>query len=105
MGTLIVGGVLFGMLLGQFFKSFVLFPAYGLAVVLVLANPAQMTGFLGWFVQFAVLTASLQIGYIVRLGAHYFDRASKRSKDFGDQGPDDTPSSRPETRENGRRAA
>jgi len=39
---LIIVGVLFGMILGQFFKCFVLFPAYGLAIVLVLASPAHM---------------------------------------------------------------
>jgi hypothetical protein len=105
MGTLIVGGILFGMILGQFFISFVLFPAYALAVVLVLANPAHMDGFLGWLVQFAVLTASLQIGYLVRLGARYFDRASERSEDLSLHGPDDTPSSRTKARKNGGRAA
>jgi hypothetical protein len=64
-----------------------------------------MDGFLGWLVQFAVLTASLQIGYLVRLGAHYFDRASKRSEDLGVSGPDDTPSSSTKARKNGGRAA
>ena len=57
MGILVVGGVLFGIILGQFFKSFVLIPAGGLAIVLVLINPAHMeNSLLGWFIQFVVLT-------------------------------------------------
>jgi hypothetical protein len=84
MGILVVGGVLFGMILGLFFKSFVLIPAGGLAIVLVLINPAHMeNSLLGWFVQFVVLTTSLQIGYVVGLVASTFRRASKRSKKPG----------------------
>jgi hypothetical protein len=84
MGILVVGGVLFGMILGGFFKWFVLIPASGLAIVLVLINPAHMgTSLLGWFIQFVVLTTSLQIGYVVGLVASTFRRASKRSKKPG----------------------
>jgi len=39
MGILVVGGILFGMILGRFFKWFVLIPACGLAAVLVQINP------------------------------------------------------------------
>jgi len=84
MGILVVGGVLFGMILGLFFKSFVLIPAGGLAIVLVLINPAHMeNSLLGWFIQFVVLTTTLQIGYVVGLVASNFRRASKRSKKPG----------------------
>jgi hypothetical protein len=69
MGILIVGGILFGMILGQFFKWFILVPACGLASVLALANAAHMDGFLGWPLQIVVVTASLQIGYFLGLVA------------------------------------
>ena len=63
MGILVV--VLFGMGLGQFFKCFVLIPASGLAIILVLANPAHIEhSLLGWFLQIVVLITSLQIGYV-----------------------------------------
>ena len=58
MGILVV--VLFGMGLGQFFKCFVLIPASGLAIILVLANPAHIEHSL-----LVVLITSLQIGYVV----------------------------------------
>jgi hypothetical protein len=41
MGILVVG-FLFGIILGQFFKCYILFPACGLALVLVLASSAYM---------------------------------------------------------------
>ena len=91
MGILVVGGILFGMILGRFFKWFALIPACGLAAVLVLINPAHMeSSLLGWFVQFVVLTTSLQIGYVVGLVASTFRRASKRSKKPGVRRLDET---------------
>jgi hypothetical protein len=91
MGILVVGGVLFGIILGHFFKWFVLIPAYGLAIVLVLINPARMeSSLLGWFVQFVVLTTSLQIGYVVGLVASAFRGASNRSKKPGVRRLDET---------------
>ena len=66
MGILVVVGILFGMILGQFFKCFVPIPASGLAIILVLANPAHIEhSLLGWFLQIVVLITSLQIGYVV----------------------------------------
>ena len=105
MGLLILGGVLFGMILGQFFMWFVLVPVCGLASVLVLANPAHMDGFLGWLLQIVVVTGSLQIGYVVGLVARKLYPAPKRSKDLGVRSLDETPSSGAETRESGKRAA
>ena len=65
MGILVVVSILFGMSLGQFFKCFVLIPASGLAIILVLANPAHIEhSLLGWFLQIVVLITSLQIGYV-----------------------------------------
>jgi hypothetical protein len=94
MGILVVGGVLFGIILGQFFKWYALIPAYWLAIVLVLINPAHMeNSLLGGFVQFVVLTTSLQIGYVVGLVASNFRPASKRSKKPGVRRLDETLSS------------
>jgi hypothetical protein len=67
MAILVVGGILLGMILAQFFKWYVLFPACVLAIVPAFADPAHMNGFLGWFIQFVALTASLQIGYVIGL--------------------------------------
>ena len=108
MGILVVGGILFGMILGRFFKWFVLIPACGLAAVLVLINPAHMANsLLGGFFQFGVLTTSLQIGYVVGLVASNFRRASKRSKKPGVRRLDETLSngSKTKTRHRWRRAA
>jgi hypothetical protein len=68
MGILIVGAALFGMILGQFFKCYVLIPACGLAIVLALVFLARTEpGLLRWFLQIYVVTTSLQIGYAVGL--------------------------------------
>jgi hypothetical protein len=65
MGILVVVGFLFGMILGQFFKCYVLVPACALAIVLVLASPVHMdNNHLGSFLQFVMLNVSLQIGYV-----------------------------------------
>jgi hypothetical protein len=81
MGILAIVGFLFGMILGQFFRCYVLFPACGLALVLVLGSPSHMdNSLLGSFLQFVVLTVSLQIGYVAGLVAGNFHRESKRSK-------------------------
>ncbi len=106
MGILVVGGILFGMILGRFFRWFVLIPACGLAAVLVLINPAHMeNSLLGWFFQFVVLTTSLHIGYVVGLVAPNFLRASKPLENLGVRRLDETLSSGSKTRHRGRRAA
>jgi hypothetical protein len=73
MGILFLGAVVFGIILGQFFKWFILIPASWLVLVLVPANRTEMDiGLLGSFVQFIVLTIGLQIGYVVGLIARDF---------------------------------
>jgi hypothetical protein len=87
MGILVVGGILIGLILGQFFKVFVLVPASAIAFILVLTNPAHMeSGLLGWFLQAATATISLQIGYVVGLFGHSFLRKPKRSKELRGNG-------------------
>jgi hypothetical protein len=105
MAILIVGGILLGMILGQFFKWYVLVPACGIVIVLVLVNPAYMGGFLSWFLQVVAVTTSLQIGYVVGLVSRNFQGAPKRSKDPSARSLDETLSSATETREGGKRAA
>lgn len=106
MAILVVGGVLVGIALGQFFKCFVLIPASGLAVILVLANPAHIEhSLLGSFLQFVVLTISLQFGYVVGLFAHNFQGAPKRSKDAAVRDLDEPLPSGIESREHGSGAA
>ena len=73
MGILIVGAALFGMILGQFFKCYVLIPACGLAIVLALVFPAHTEpSLLRWFLQIYMVTTSLQIGYMAGLFARDF---------------------------------
>lgn len=64
MGILVIAGVLFGTLLGRFFKVFVLVPACVLAIVLVLAKATSAEHSWAWsLLEIAVLVTSLQIGY------------------------------------------
>ncbi|HEY8008320.1 MAG TPA: hypothetical protein VIE66_16330 [Methylocella sp.] len=73
MGILIVGAALFGMILGQFFKWYVILPACWLAIVLVFVFPAHTEpNLLRWFLQIYIVTTGLQIGYAVGLFARDF---------------------------------
>jgi F0F1-type ATP synthase assembly protein I len=68
MGVLIVGGVLFGTILGRFFKVYVLVPASALAIILVLAHPASTEqGLLYSLLEVGILVTSLQVGYVLGL--------------------------------------
>jgi len=102
MAILVVGGILVGTVLGQFFKYAVLIPACGLAVILVLANPAHIEhSLLDSFLQIVAATASLQFGYVVGLVAGNFRRASKHSKNLVAHSLDEAPSGRSESRDKG----
>jgi hypothetical protein len=105
MGILVVEGVLFGMILGQFFKFFILFPACGFAIVLVLTNAQMEDNLLSSFVQIVALITSLQIGYVVGLVARDFCLSHKRSKNLGVRSLDETSSGGSESRERSKRAA
>lgn len=81
MTLLVIVGVLFGIILGQFFKCYVLIPACGLALVFVLADPAHMnSNLLNSFLHFVVLTTTIQIGYVVGLVVSNFHPEPMRSK-------------------------
>jgi hypothetical protein len=67
LGVLIVGGILFGMFLGRSFMWYVLVPAFGFVLVPFLAEPEHTGSFLAGFLNIVVMTASFQLGYIVRL--------------------------------------
>lgn len=106
MGVVVTVGLLFGMILGQFFKCYILVPAYGLAVVVVLASRAHMdNSLLDSLLQFVVLTTSLQIGYLVGLAAGNSHRLRNRSKNFDVPGLDARLARDVETRERSRKAA
>lgn len=68
MSVIVVGGVLFGTILGRFFKIFILVPASALAVVLVLATPTVAGNSL-WdsALELFVLVTSMQLGYFLGL--------------------------------------
>ncbi|WP_036260095.1 hypothetical protein [Methylocapsa aurea] len=64
MTILIIGGVLFGTILGRFFKVLILVPVSALAIVLVLAGPALAEHSLARaLLEIFALITSLQIGY------------------------------------------
>jgi hypothetical protein len=66
MGILFIGGVLFGTILGRFFKVFILVPICGLAVVLALAKPNLVDqSLVRSLVQIIGLVASIQFGYVL----------------------------------------
>jgi hypothetical protein len=106
MGMLAIVGVLFGVVLGQFFKCYVLFPACGLAIVLVLADPAHInSNLLDLFLHFVVLTTSIQIGYVVGLVVGNFHPEPMRSKRPKNPHFDEILSSHAETPQRDRKAA
>jgi hypothetical protein len=83
MSILVVGGALFGMVLGRFFKWFALFPAFGLAVILALANPVHVdNSLLASFLAFVALIVSIQIGYVAGLILHNFLPAPNHPMDL-----------------------
>ena len=64
MSILVIVGVLFGIVLGRFFKVFVLIPASIFAIVLVAAKAASVAHpFLYTLLESVVLVGSLQTGY------------------------------------------
>jgi hypothetical protein len=68
MSIMIVGGILFGTILGRFFRIYILVPASALAVVLLLASPSPADSSM-WYtmLEIGVLVTSLQFGYVVGL--------------------------------------
>ncbi len=106
MGILVIVGVLFGIILGQFFKCFVLFPAYGLAIVLVLASPAHLdNSLLGLLLQIVALITSLQIGYVIGSVTGDFQDAPKEFEESRRPQSRRASSGGSESRERGKRAA
>jgi hypothetical protein len=76
---LLIGSVLLGVVLGRFFKVWVLVPAgaFVLAAVLVRSTVVEH-GLLRPLLEFAVLITSLQIGYVVGLVSHSIPSVSER---------------------------
>lgn len=107
MGTLAICGVLFGLVLGHVFKWPVLYPAFALGAILILVYPpgGMEPGFSGWLVHIAVLTASLQIGYLTGLAARGFYPPLRRFVSFGAGSLEGKPPRRAQSSGSGRKAA
>lgn len=68
MEILIIGGVLFGTILGRVFKVLILVPAGVLAIILIVIN-CSLVGHtvLSALLQMIVLITSLEVGYVAGL--------------------------------------
>jgi hypothetical protein len=81
MAILLIGSVLLGAVLGRFFKVLVLVPACALVLAAVLVGSADVEhGLLRRLLEFAVLIASLQIGYVSGLFAFFLPSGSQRPR-------------------------
>jgi hypothetical protein len=66
MGILVIGGVLFGTVLGRFFRVYILVPACGSAIILALARPSLAgQGLVRTLIEIGALIAGLQFGYVI----------------------------------------
>jgi hypothetical protein len=68
MGILFIGGMLFGTILGRFFKVLILVPTCGVAIVLVLTKPVLAEHSAAQSIlEIILLVTGLQFGYAVGL--------------------------------------
>ena len=75
MTILLIGSVLFGAVLGRFFKFLILVPACGFVLGAVLVESTYVEhGLLRQVLEFAVLITSLQIGYVLGLISSFATR-------------------------------
>jgi hypothetical protein len=73
MAMLLIGTALFGLILGRFFKVYVLVPTCGFALVLAFAGPTLGYESLTYsFVEIVLIMTSLQIGYFAALASKNF---------------------------------
>jgi hypothetical protein len=93
MDVIIIGGVLFGTILGRYFKIFVLVPASALAIVLVVASPTSAEQSL-WYsiLDIGVVVTSLQVGYCLGLLTATTSLLPSTGRSWSQGGP--TPASR-----------
>lgn len=70
MATLLIATALFGLILGRFFKVYVLIPTSGFILALALAEPTLSYDSATYsFVEIILILASLQTGYFVALAS------------------------------------
>lgn len=82
MAVLLIGSVLLGAVLGRFFKVWVLVPACAFVLAAVLVRSADGEhGVLRPLLEFAVLNATLQIGYVLGLLYFFLARAGRAAKE------------------------
>lgn len=66
--TLLLGVALFGLILGRFFRVYILIPTCGVAIILALTGPAFIDQtFAASGLRIIELIASLQFGYVAGL--------------------------------------
>jgi hypothetical protein len=78
MAILLIGSVLLGAVLGRFFKVLVLVPVCALVFAAVLIKSADVEHGLHPLFEFAVVIASLQIGYVSGLLSFFIPSVSDR---------------------------
>ena len=70
MATLLIATALFGLVLGRFFKVYILIPTCVIALALALAGPTLGFHSLPYsFMEVILVLASLQIGYFIALAS------------------------------------
>jgi hypothetical protein len=70
MATLLIATALFGLVLGRFFKVYILIPTCVIALALALAGPTLGFHSLPYsFIGLLLILASLQIGYFIALAS------------------------------------
>ena len=77
MAIRLIWSALLGAVLGRFFKVLVLVPACAFLLVAVVVRSAEH-GLLSRLLEFAVLNATLQIGYVSGLVSHLIPSVSER---------------------------
>lgn len=72
MDILVLGSFFyFGVILALYFRFYVLVPAFGLAIVLILVSPQHLEpNLLGWGFQIVGVITSFQLGCLVGLALH-----------------------------------
>lgn len=83
MAILIFSGLVLGTILGRRFRIYILFPTYGVALVLMIAK-ASFAGLDFWtaVAETSILMASLQVGYLIGLASTDLSAVTKLARKF-----------------------
>ncbi len=81
MTVLLIATALFGLILGRFFKVYILIPTCGFALALALAGPTLGYKSLTYsFLEIVMILSSLQVGYFIALASKSFQSGHGRDK-------------------------